>query len=273
MAKYDRAKEQFDEFLAESDAWFNKDPEPHFSRGYFDTKTWEWVERFQIREEPPARLGVLIGDTVHNLRSALDHLMWQVTLLDGGTPNDSTQFPIASKSKAQFDRMANRRIPGLRAKHRTLLKRVQPYHAGNDAHRHPLSVLATLSNTDKHQIVNPAYSFIAGDSAKDLDDLVNSFQGPGSPPPVEFFLAKEGQRLIHGTPWFRIRFPRDQEPPRRVNVRGEMTLGVGIGEIGVAENDMPKIADFVLALVSHFAQDFPEPWTRRREATTEPDGH
>jgi hypothetical protein len=82
---------------AEVDAFFNADPPPHFSIGGFDSDAWEWVERFQVVREPPLRLGVMFGDCVQNLRSALDHLAWQVTLLDGGTPGDSTQFPIASK--------------------------------------------------------------------------------------------------------------------------------------------------------------------------------
>ncbi len=37
---------------------------------------------------------VVVGDVIHNLRSALDHLAWQLVILDGGQPNDSTQFPI-----------------------------------------------------------------------------------------------------------------------------------------------------------------------------------
>ena len=99
VEKFNRAKEQFDQLIEEMDAFFNADPQPHFSIGEFDAEAWEWVERFQIREEPPLRLGVILGDCVHNLRSCLDHIAWQVTLLDGGTPNDETQFPIASKSK------------------------------------------------------------------------------------------------------------------------------------------------------------------------------
>jgi hypothetical protein len=106
-AKWERLKEQFDQLLTETDTWFNKQPEPHFSVGEFDTEAWEWIERFQIREPPPPRLGVLLGDVLHNLRSALDHLMWQVTVLDGGTPNRSTQFPIIRKSKAAFDDAAS----------------------------------------------------------------------------------------------------------------------------------------------------------------------
>ena len=81
IEKFNRSKEQFDELIAEMDAFFVEKPEPHFSVGEFDTHTWEWVERFQVRREMPLRWGVILGDCVHNLRSALDHLMWQVTSL------------------------------------------------------------------------------------------------------------------------------------------------------------------------------------------------
>jgi hypothetical protein len=43
----------------------------------------------------------ILGDVVHNWRSALDHLVWQLVLLDtgeDGTPEH--QFPIASTGAA-----------------------------------------------------------------------------------------------------------------------------------------------------------------------------
>jgi hypothetical protein len=57
----------------------------------------------------------MLGDCVHDLRSALDHLVCRLTLLNGGTMENcaKTQFPIASKSEAQFEGMANARIPDL----------------------------------------------------------------------------------------------------------------------------------------------------------------
>lgn len=258
QAKWDRAKEQFDQLLAETDAFFNGEPKPHFSVGEFDTDAWEWVERFQIREEPPPRFGVILGDVLHNLRSALDHLIWQVTLLDGGKPDSRTQFPIVRESKAEFDRVAQRCIPGLTPEHRAVVDYAQPYHAGKNAHRHPLAVLSALSNMDKHRLVNPTYSFIEGDAAEALKRLAANWESLNAPQ-VEFFLAKEGQRLVHGTPWFRVRFPRTEDPPRSVDVRADMTLGIAFGKIGVRQDDFPRIAEIVLRLSQHFAVDFPQP--------------
>ena len=43
---------------------------------------------------PPARLGVVLGDVLHNLRSALDHLVWQLAMIGTGPKAPLNQFPI-----------------------------------------------------------------------------------------------------------------------------------------------------------------------------------
>jgi hypothetical protein len=55
---------------------------------------------FKVHRYPPLRLSVLLGDFLHNLRSSLDHLAWQLVLANGGTPKSGpggTQFPILEK--------------------------------------------------------------------------------------------------------------------------------------------------------------------------------
>jgi hypothetical protein len=230
IEKFNRSKEQFDIFRAELDRFVNADPKPYTSVGKFDHDAWEWVERFHVRQDFPIRLGVLLGDCVHNLRSALDHLACQVTLLDlpaDADPDgvcDDTQFPIASCSERQFERMAKRRIPLFSSKHKALVKRLQPYHAGDEAERHPLSVLADLSNADKHRLVNPTYGFMASDTEEALERLLR--EGPEGPTPVSgFWIIGRGQRLDHDTPWFKIRFRRDSPAPTKVKVGGDPTVG------------------------------------------------
>lgn len=262
IEKFNRAKEQLDELIEAMDAFFNAEPKPHTSVGEFDTDAWEWIERFQVIENPPLRFGVILGDCVHNLRSALDHTMWQVTLLDGNIPDGNTQFPIASKSESQFERMANRRIPGLSAKHRALVKQAQPYNAGNKAHTHPLHVLATLSNTDKHQVLNTAYNV----NATDAQEAVDQFVGPGFenvPPQVRgVWMVKRGTRLTHGTPWLRIQWRPGEEPPRKVQMGGGLTLGIAFGEIGLDAASFRHVGEYVLRVIQAFMVDFPETeWT------------
>src|SRR5262249_51464823 len=45
----------------------------------------------RYRQTPPDRLFMLIGDVLHNLRSALDHLAWS---LAGTLADRNTEFPI-----------------------------------------------------------------------------------------------------------------------------------------------------------------------------------
>ena len=256
IEKFNRSKEQFDGLLAEMHAFFNADPPPHSSHGEFDIDAWEWVERFQVGEEPPLRFGVILGDCVHNLRSALDHIIWQVTLLDGGTPDDATQYPIASKSEGQFERMAERRIAGLNARHRAMVKQTQPYHRGDQASAHPLAMLADLSNTDKHRVVHTAFSIVGYDASSTLDQLAASAQQEVSPV-VGWWLAKEG-KLEHGTPWFRIVWSRDEKPPADVTIGGDVTTEVAFGDVGLPASEFSKIADAVRKVLEAFLAEFPE---------------
>jgi hypothetical protein len=57
-----------------------------------------------IPEEWRLEVGVIIGDVAHNLRSALDHLFWQLHCHYIGVPKPrwdtrKVQFPIEDRSK------------------------------------------------------------------------------------------------------------------------------------------------------------------------------
>lgn len=262
VAKFNRAKQQFDVLRHEIGSFSDQEPEPHFSRGYFDANTWEWIERFQIREPPPLRWGVMLGDCVHNLRSALDHLVCQLTLLDGGTMEDcaKTQFPIASKSREQFDAMADYRIPGLSPKHRAMVKRAQPYRAGDEAWKHPLAVLADLSNADKHRVLNPTYSILKSDTSQILDRLATGYEGDGPSPVHSWWMLKQGSRLEHDAAWFRIVFDRSilTERPTNVQMSGNLRLGIAFGEIGLDASSYRHIGEYVWVVIERFMRQFPE---------------
>lgn len=44
--------------------------------------------------QTPATWSLVLGDALHNLRSALDLLAWQAVIAGGGTPGRSTAFPV-----------------------------------------------------------------------------------------------------------------------------------------------------------------------------------
>src|SRR5579871_3852534 len=74
-----------------------RDSDPYGFRVEDDLQTGDQVHRIQIRSETPEHFALLIGDAVHNLRTALDHLAWQLVLANGQVPTSGpggTQFPI-----------------------------------------------------------------------------------------------------------------------------------------------------------------------------------
>src|SRR4029077_7701458 len=48
--------------------------------------TGDLVYKIQIAEPIPMALSTIIGDIIHNLRSALDHLAWHLVVINNGAP-------------------------------------------------------------------------------------------------------------------------------------------------------------------------------------------
>jgi hypothetical protein len=107
----------------------------------------------RIKDEPDPVLGVILGDLVHNLRSSLDHIVWQLALTSTSKPRRQTSMPLATTPTdfASARRSLLRDVPGEAV---AALERIQPYaHAvfGDDPFRHPLTMLHELWNVDKHR--------------------------------------------------------------------------------------------------------------------------
>jgi len=117
--------------------------------------------------DTPDCWGPLIGDIAHNLRSALDHLAWQLAILGGSTPGGPNarwgkgkiSWPIyrnAKNYRGQPNKRGVRpwRRDGLLPAHARLVRQFQPYQRRQAAKSHPLWLLSHLSNIDKHQILH-----------------------------------------------------------------------------------------------------------------------
>jgi hypothetical protein len=139
-----------------------------------------------------------------------------------------------------------------------MVKHLQPYHAGDEAARHPLSVLAELSNADKHRLINPTYGFMASDVSKTLELLDASYEGDAPSPIAETRIIKQGQRMEHGTPWLRFRFRRDVPRPAKVQVSANPTIGIALGEVGLDVMAFKELGESVWKIIAAFMQDFPE---------------
>lgn len=107
---------------------------------------------------PVIAWGLRIGECLHNLRSALDHVAWQFALshLDREPTEEEArkiQFPLED-TPDRFNTAAVRKFVAI--EHVAYMDVFQPYHEGDGAKRHKLSILRRLSNMDKHRVVPAA---------------------------------------------------------------------------------------------------------------------
>jgi hypothetical protein len=104
----------------------------------------------------PPILSILIGETIYNLRAALDYLVHELFLLDTGEVHNSTKFLIVDSKKEWHSHLPSPTttrkqlrkmwLHRLTAAHRAALKALQPYHGCKWTQR-----LRNLSNPDKHR--------------------------------------------------------------------------------------------------------------------------
>src|SRR5450759_1797596 len=105
--------------------------------------------RIEVQEEPPADLGGAIGEFAHNLRTALNQIVWQLSLLSTPTPNDrTTAFPIFWEFKQAAINNRLHHVADTDA--RDVIFGLQPYHRGDKAKQDLLWVLDCLYSLNKY---------------------------------------------------------------------------------------------------------------------------
>lgn len=150
--KLDRAREHLNSLGTEISLFLSR--EPYAAYVDMDEESREIRFGIEVRERPDARLSVVIGEILHNLRSCLDHAAWELVSHEGGTPHSRTSFPIYLRPPG-FDTelISTRRrvgaLVGFNAGSVALLKSLQPFSTGEDT-LSPLWQLHELNNFDKH---------------------------------------------------------------------------------------------------------------------------
>jgi hypothetical protein len=95
--------------------------------------------------DPTPDLSILVGEIAHNLRSALDYLIYELARLDSGQTQSRTQFPIESTPQG-FNGRRNTFLKGISASHTMEIEALQPYKGCGWT-----KTLAEISNQDKHR--------------------------------------------------------------------------------------------------------------------------
>ena len=95
---------------------------------------------------------VAVGEVAYNLRSGLDHLVWQLVLANRGKPDTQTEFPIF-RNESDYQRAAGRKLRGLTDDQLQMVEESQPFRDETGIGQH-LWMLHAICNIDKHRHLN-----------------------------------------------------------------------------------------------------------------------
>ncbi|WP_142059519.1 hypothetical protein [Pseudarthrobacter sp. B4EP4b] len=116
---------------------------------------------------PTLRWSNRFGDGVHNLRSSLDVLAYEMCHLDGKTPENpkGVYFPIVEQEAKWLER--TRHLGSIPQTLLDRIKQVQPWHVA-DPKRHVLTLINGLDNLNKHRSTADLFTLPAGLSPEKL---------------------------------------------------------------------------------------------------------
>ncbi len=153
--KLNRAKEHINQLNAEFGKFLDEKPYK-FSVQYDKDRTLGNLIVRVRKDAPILRWSVLIGDAIHNLRSALDHMVCELVLTGKSQITRHNQFPI-HKTAHDYKSNKSREIKGICPRAEHIIDRLQPYGDGNksywrlhqvdiyDKHRLFITAIDTLS--------------------------------------------------------------------------------------------------------------------------------
>ncbi len=230
---------------------------------------WQIVSWATPVPEADPRIGAILGDFVHNVRSALDQLMWSLVAASGGKAGNHTHWPIIETDGQWRNSITNRPATegfppthGITDDALQLVKSFQPLTRGRKGRSNaPLMQLLRLSNEDKHRTLHASLGVPVQIPALTIEP-------PGY---VAIVSAQTVQRPIpvkEGAPLFRVKLRQiTWPPPEGVEVRMKMPKGVGIAACFYKADGTYVAAAEHLTLMLDEAVTILEAFARRPEFT------
>jgi hypothetical protein len=163
-AKLARSQEHAQTVHNEIMAWIDRKPYGITKEVNADSTRYSIV----LRENEPAplqRWTLILADALHNLRTALDYLVYTIAVAESGQDpppcERSLQFPIAD-SLAEFNEaVIRKRLGNISDPVRAVFESVQPYNRPHPTLPPLLRILRDLNNTDKHRMIRLAYGALS----------------------------------------------------------------------------------------------------------------
>ena len=222
-AKIQRTASQIDVLKVEMDAFCAEIKRAIVHEIDQDADTQAWIYR-ETAPDVPIEWSVSVGEILYNLRSALDHLVWQLVLANGSQPGSRTEFPIV-KDPTGWEAAANRRLEGIGGGAKDRIQRLQPYTGGYglDLDVGSFWTLHNLCNIDKHRHLNLCAvatsgpgPIVFGENQPPRRESAEPLQGTGSigkiSPGVVLLQLDDHQQEIYPDFRIEVRLDYPQEP-------------------------------------------------------------
>lgn len=215
----------------------------------------EHIFRAHIRDPAPLTFGILVGECLQNMRSALDHLVWQLAILSGKkTPNGQTAFPVCDTIDFFRSKRQRVKVADLAKEYRAAIEALQPFQVGGAARDHWLWYLNELARIDRHRVLHVIGGLPDGPifSTHPVDKSVD---------PIPYQLGQLGQTVTMTLQYSATTFEDGAEvvnwafdPPRPdVEMKGEFAFAVALGE--GAGPPMRPVADVLDNILRHIEAD------------------
>jgi hypothetical protein len=152
LAKVERAKKHIHELEVEIGSFLDGKPYRVSVKAHSQLSfaTCFYMEH---AEPIPTVIPIVTGDVIQNLRSALDHLAWQLVEASGSPPGKGTAFPIFDHavlgSEKEIAKFVARKVKGMKEPMRDAISGLHPYKGGNDY----LWAIHDINITDKHSLL------------------------------------------------------------------------------------------------------------------------
>ena len=185
-------------------------------------------------------IAAIAGDVIQNLRSALDHLAYQLVIVGTRKPGPFTHvyYPIA-KSATDYETEKLRKTKGMRQDAIDAIDATKPYRGGNDT----LWQLHELNLVDKHRLLLSAGAYFQSMDAM-VDILRNLEKQVGHPiPKIQYPISPMIKRFpLEVGDVLYIADPRDE-----VNDNHQFNFEIAFKESGIVwgEPVIPKLQEMV----------------------------
>ena len=255
-AKLERAHEHLDAIDATLKLVLDTEPKTRHIATKIDPERHQLLSVIPKAEPIDPSLPLMIGDCIHNLRSTLDHLVYQLAVKKGTSLRfaDKTFFPICLREADFNDRPKKLVEPYVSDAAFTEIRKSQPYTAYEVPEEADIWVLHKLDIVDKHRLL-----IVAGEQFA-VTEFTLTF--PNHAPWHQVIAEPKWKPMEDGAEVLRFEIPADLYAPGKVHMQMNAIRSVQIINTGLACDGLPvktvldQLGGIVAAIVRDFGEKF-----------------